>query len=405
MINLSFNRLIFVLAIVMAGISTSYGQNQVEGNAVRIIDNRKDIYHDKNEIHRKILIKEVILDAIEKGADVSVKNLISYNVESVSIDNYEQNFEQFVSKTLQEYHVNWNRTSQFIFSRDNKKKKKWHCRVEGQVVNLDFNPADFYDDGNSTINGSSYNTFYITRKSFGKVHINAGIQDGVNRGDKFIVQKYLNKKSLAGINQVKKTKAHIYVTEVGDDFAIGNIVKGYYRHLKRNQVSYGTFNLNRGGFKYELFLQEEKLNITEFGINKEVTLDITSHAISFAHWSYLSKWGGEIGLDVMDLKADGISDIALNPKIGGFRNINIIPELVYIQPKIHLGMMFVNFTEELFEGVTQDDLILTFEVKLGAMFSLYAIDFSAGMSYRYVYSLDKLSNYYPYFGIGYNLYR
>lgn len=381
-------------------------QKIVEGNSVRIIDNRKDIYHDKNELHRKILIKEAILEAIEKGADISVKNLISYNVESVSIDNYEQHFDNFVSKTLQEYHVTWKRTSQFTFSRDQKKKKKWYCRVTGEVTNKNFDAVDFDENGNSTINGTNSNTtaYYITRKSFGKVHINAGFKDGIRQGNKLIAYKYINKKSLVGYNVIKKPKAHIYITEVGDDYALGEVVKGYYRQLKRNEVEYGIFKLNKGGLKYEIFLQEEKLNITSLGINKEVSLDITGHAFSFTHWSYLSKWGFEIGGDFLGLKTSELSDVAINVKLGAYRNIAILPELLYIQPKVHLGYMFVNLNEDLFD-VTEEDIPFTVEAKLGALLILYSMDFSAGMSYRYVNALGDLSNFYPYFGIGYNLYR
>jgi hypothetical protein len=384
----------------------AHAQTAVVGNAVRIIDNRKDIYHDKNELHRKIMIKEAILEAIEKGADISIKNLISYNVESVSIDDYEQHFDNFVSKTLQEYHVTWKRTSQFTFSRDAKHKKKWHCRVTGEVINVDFEASEFDENDPSTINGApSYSTsFYITRKSFGKVHINAGFKDGLRRGNKLIAYKYRNKKSLAGYNTVKKPKAHIYITEVGDDYALGEVVNGYYRQLKRNEVEYGIFNLNKGGLKYELFLQEEKLNLTRLGINKPVTMDITGHAFSFTHWSYLSKWGVEIGADLLGLRTSELSDVAINVKLGGYRNVTILPELLYLQPKIHLGYMFVNLGEELFD-IHEEEIPLTFEAKIGTMLTLSSLDFSAGMSYRYVYAVGDLSNFYPYFGIGYNLYR
>ena len=373
---------------------------------MRIIDNRKDIYHDKNELHRKILMKEALLEAVEKGADISVKNLTSYNVESVSIDNYEQHFDNFVSKSLQEYHVTWKRTSQFTFSRDNKKKKKWYCRVMGEVSNEDFVATDFDKNGNSTINGAIENTtaYYITRKSFGKVHINAGFKDGLRKGNKLIAYKYLKKKSLVGYNTIKKPKANIYITEVGDDYALGEVVKGYYRQLKRNEVEFGIFNLNKGGLKYELFIQEEKLNLTDLGISKTVSLDITGHAFSFTHWSYLSKWGVEVGGDFLSLKASELSDIAINLKIGAYRNITLLPELLFLQPKIHLGYMFVNLGEELFD-VTEEDIPLTFEAKLGTLLTLFSVDFSAGMSYRYVNAVGDLSDFYPYFGIGYNLYR
>jgi len=394
-----------LFALILIGIC-AHAQKQVVGNAVRIIDNRKDIYHDKNELHRKIMIKEAILDAIEKGADISVKNLISYNVESVSIDNYEQHFDNFVSKTLQEYHVTWKRTSQFTFSRDSKHKKKWYCQVTGEVMNVDFEAADFDENGNSTINGvnSSSTAFYITRKSFGKVHINAGFKDGIRQGNKLVAYKYINKKSLVGYNTIKKPKANIYITEVGDDYALGEVVKGYYRQLKRNEVEYGIFNLNKGGLKYELFLQEEKLNLTDLGISKTVSLDITGHAFSFTHWSYLSKWGVEVGGDFLGLKTSELSDVAINLKLGAYRNITILPEFLFLQPKIHLGYMFVNLTEDLFD-ITGEDRPITFEAKLGALLTLFSVDFSAGMSYRYVYAVDELSNFYPYFGIGYNLYR
>ena len=395
----------FLFVLIFTSLCVN-AQKLVEGNSVRIIDNRKDIYHDKNELHRKILMKEALLEAVEKGADISVKNLISYNVESVSIDNYEQHFDNFVSKTLQEYHVTWKRTSQFTFSRDKQKKKKWYCRVMGEVSNEDFEASDFDENGNSTINGAIENTtaFYITRKSFGKVHINAGIKDGLRKGNKLIAYKYLQKKSLAGYNTIKKPKANIYITEVGDDYAIGEVVKGYYRQLKRNEVEYGIFKLNKGGLKYELFLQEEKLNLTQLGINKTVSLDITGHAFSFTHWSYLSKWGVEIGGDFLELKTSELSDVAINVKLGAYRNITVLPELLFIQPKVHLGYMFVNLGEELFD-ITDEDIPFTFEGKLGVLLTLYSVDFSAGMSYRYVNVVGDLSNYYPYFGIGYNLYR
>lgn len=85
------------------------------------------------------------------------------------------------------------------------------------------------------------------------------------------------------------------------------------------------------------------------------------------------------------------------------RNVTILPELLYFQPK-HLGYMFVKLNEELFD-ITEEDIPLTFEVELGTLLTLYSVDFSAGMSSRYVNVVDDLSNFYPYFGIGYNLYR
>jgi len=66
--------------------------------------------------------------------------------------------------------------------------------------------------------------------------------------------------------------------------------------------------------------------------------------------------------------------------------------------------MFVNLGEELFD-VTEEDIPLTFEAKLGTLLTLFSVDFSAGMSYRYVNAVGDLSDFYPYFGIGYNLYR
>jgi hypothetical protein len=394
-----------LLGLILISLAAN-AQKLVEGNAVRIIDNRKDIYHDKNELQRKILMKEALIDAVEKGANISVKNLISYNVESISIDNYEQHFDNFVSKTLQEYHVTWKRTSQFTFSRDSKQKKKWYCRVMGEVKNEEFVAKDYDDKGNSTINGEYHNStaFYITRKSFGKVHINAGFKDGLRVGNKLIAYKHVNKKSLLGYNDIKKDKAHIYVTEVNNDHAVGEVVKGYYRQLKRNEVEYGIFNLNKGTLRYELFLQEEKLNLTQFGIDRPVSMDITGHSLSFTHWDYLSKWGVEAGADFLGLRTSEVNDIAINVKLGAYRNITILPELLYVQPKVHLGYMFANLGEELFE-LTEEDIPFSVEVKAGVLLSLYSIDFSAGMSYRFVNVLGDFTNFYPYFGIGYSLYR
>ena len=63
------NSYLLILSLLLT--FSANAQKLVEGNAIRIIDNRKDIYHDKNELQRKLLIKNALIDAVEKGADIS----------------------------------------------------------------------------------------------------------------------------------------------------------------------------------------------------------------------------------------------------------------------------------------------------------------------------------------------
>jgi len=388
-----------LICVFTAGIAQE--RYAVEGEAVRYVKNRKDIYHPKNDLDRRLLIKQAIIDAIDRNAKITVSGLTQYNVKEVNTDDYEENLDEFVSSTLQQYNVSWQRTSPYIFSRDPAKKKKWHCKVKGTIGNLEVAPVDQEEN---LIPELGYQSIFISRKSFDKVHLSAGANRGLRPGDKFVVRKYRNKQSLVGHNMLTKEKAQIYVTTVGEDFAVGKVVKGFFRPLLKEDVYRDDFPVIRSGIKYELYIHEEELGITKLGPDP-TTIKVTSHYLSYFHWNFVNRFGFELGSDFMRIvRNDGVTDVGFNPKVGAMYNLGIIPEVLYFSPKMYLGYAFFNNNEEIFE-TNEATGNVTYEAKLGLTLRLFFLDFHGGMSYRYVLHNEKVTNFYPYFGIGVNLNR
>jgi len=118
-------------------------KSYVTGQAVKVVKNRRDIYHPRNENARKELMRDAVKDAIEKGeiinmVGVETRELSGSKLESTREKSYEEVFDDYVSQNMKHYNVKWSRTSNYNFTLI--EPKKWKCEVNGEVSNLVLNP-------------------------------------------------------------------------------------------------------------------------------------------------------------------------------------------------------------------------------------------------------------------------
>ena len=174
-----------------------HGQTQVTGQSVKILNNKKDIYAEKNTLIREEMIKEAVLDAIKHAPEQINVSTQHFQYNSTKDKSYEEVFEEFIAKTLIENNVEWQRTSSYMFARDETNKKKWTCTVEGIITPVKNNGTISEDPVDYKTTSNSLNNF-ITRKSYNIVYLNAGKNKDVKKGDKFIAYRVKQIKNNTG---------------------------------------------------------------------------------------------------------------------------------------------------------------------------------------------------------------
>jgi len=119
---------------ILSFVEVDAQKTYVAGQAVRYVNNRRDIYHPRNENARKELIRDAVKDAIEKGASINVGHVSIRDFNSTLEKSFEDVFDDYVSQNLEHYNVKWSRTSNYNFTLI--EPKKWKCEVNGEVSNL-----------------------------------------------------------------------------------------------------------------------------------------------------------------------------------------------------------------------------------------------------------------------------
>lgn len=382
----------------------------VVGEAIMPLNNKKDIYHKRNKEAREKLIQLATFDAIEKGAALKVSSIIKKGDISTTVSqSFEEVYEKYVSSQLTRYNVLWTRTSSYKFARLD--GKKWKCIVEGEVRNLKMDEVKpEQEEPDQDLN------YFITRKSFKTVHLNAGKNKGITVGDKFIVYRHKKKKTINGYNFVPKKVGFVTVSNVDDRFSVGKIMRGIYGIKEGQQASKMDFKTYRIGLEYQLSGSYEQVNTTDLG-DKESKVNTKSHALYLYYSSYLSRWGFKFGLEVLDTDKDSIvleNDVTTSysaysflPKFNLNYNIGIIPDLLYITPNASIGYLFIeNGKEHVFEKSGKAwNADVVFEGDVSAHFRVGAFDFIGGVSYKYINDYEELTNFYPHVGIWINFVR
>jgi hypothetical protein len=407
---------LFLFCLLYSGSLWAQGDNSVRvtGESIQFINNKGDIYLKKNRDARQEMIEAAVFDAIDKGASQRVSSIVEHMNYSNSVSNsFEDVFEDYLSSSLKQMNVEWVRNSSYKFSRmeieKGDKGRKWKCIVEGTVRNLDptrLNPP--------SEKPKTDNDYYITRKSYNIVHINAGSDDDIQIGDKFVAFKYKGKKALTGINMKAKAMGLISITNVEGNYSEGRILRGIYGVKEAHQAKKYNFKKSRSGLEYKWGSSYEQINTTDIG-DLESSLNTTSHSLYYYYFSYISRVGFKLGgsyydinkeytdPDQGDYKTDSTA-VAFSPEFNLNYSIGLVPDFVFLVPNATLGYLFVmDNKESIFDkpdGAWDVDLIL--EADMSVHLRLWSFDFIGGIGYKYINDYPELSNFYPHFGVAYN---
>lgn len=405
------SRFLIITCFILIFANLSSQSFDVTGTATKILDNKKDIYHKKNKKARQEMINEAVFDAIDKGASKKISEEVERMQFSNSVSQvFEEYFDDYLSSSLIKTNVEWTRTSDYKFARV--EGKKWKCEVTGRVRNITGGSGS-----PSTQRPKTTDECYITRKSFNIVHINKGSDDGIMIGDKFIAYKYKKKKAITGINMKPKVVGFITITGTEGSYSEGRIIKGMYGVREAHQAKKYNFKKFRSGLDFQISKSYEQVNTTDFG-ETESTVNSTSFALHYFYYSYISRLGFKLGLEVFDIdktypsaeenidEADS-SAYAFLPKFNLNYSIGIVPDILYLVPNVSIGYLFVeNRKEELFNEPAKEwgaDVVI--EGGISAQLRLRSFDLIGGITYKYINDYPELSNYYPFVGISYNFVR
>lgn len=404
----------FICLLILLPVFSS-GQKIVTGETTEYLDNTKDIYHPKNRHYREQMIEAAVMDAIEKGSLEKISVTIDHTqINSSNSQSYEEVFEELVSKSLIEQHVEWRRTSSYMFDRDTENKKKWICMVEGEIRSVEGNYKPSETSNNSISN--SLNNF-ITRKSYNIAYLNAGKNRDVKEGDKFVTYEKKRLKNVGGAYWIPKNKGYILVTHVYDRFSKGRIIKGFFSTHESQQAAKLEFKTKRIGFEYMLSSSQEQVSreYNIFNISDTLaSLNTLTHTFYFFHYGLQSRTGFKLGFEIFDSKlnfdeSDSTAKImSYVPKIDLNFAIGLVPDFLYLQPSAAIGYLFTDDEEkETFFGSVDNPwgADVLFEADLSLHIRLSHLDIIGGVSYKYIHDLPDLENFYPHIGISYNLVR
>ncbi len=411
----------FLFSIFFAGSLSSqtanYGPIKVAGESTMILNNKRDIYHEKNSTVRQKMIEKAVYDAIEQGTKQKISSIEEHMQYSNSVSHsFEDVFEDYLSSSLVQRNVEWVRTGNYKFVRVENEKgdktRKWKCMVEGTVTNLDPNKLN-----PSTEKPRTGNDYYITRKSYNIVHINAGSDDNIQIGDKFVAFKYKGKKALTGINMKAKAMGLISITNVEGNYSEGRILRGIYGVKEAHQAKKYNFRKSRSGLEYKWGSSYEQINTTDIG-DLESSLNTTSHSVYFYYFSYISRVGFKLGGSYYDInkkytipnqsdyKVDSTA-VAFSPEFNLNYSIGLVPDFIFLVPNASLGYLFFMDSKESILDKPDGawDVNVMVEADMSVHLRLWSFDFIGGIAYKYINDYPELSNFYPHFGVAYNFVR
>jgi hypothetical protein len=366
---------LLILLITCLGFSL-VAQESVEGRSIKKFTSGKDIHHPINKTAKYKLMQEAVYDAIEKGAAIKI-SVATYNkVSDGGGDN--RQFDQFISTTARQYGVTWQRQSDYVFKLID--KRLWECTVKGIVNRSESSGIDLGVD--QVIEEQPTPT--ITKRGLNKVHISPST--GIYQGQLVGVTKEVKQKVLNDYDFYRKTKALVLINQVESDFAMGKIVKGFYRVKVGDVIASGPYKKNRLGFKLE-YSPETKLNPSS-----------SFYSLSFFTDSYVNRWGFNIGADLLLYKADIDRDAGnlFIPHMGASYRLSILPDLLYLIPEFNAGYVV------LAESYDAESVMLNPKVYLAVRVKL--IELMAGANYKFFLKDHyNQSGVYPFAGVRVNL--
>lgn len=367
-------KLFFFISLIT--LSTVYAQETIEGRSIKQFTNGKDIHHPLNKDAKFKLMQEAVFDAIEKGAAVKIA-VSTYN--KVSEGGSNENFDQFISTTAREYGVAWQRQSDYAFKLIG--KRLWECKVSGLVTKAEIDGVDL---GNDQSLLDMKKTLSVTKRGLNKVHLNSS--EGIYFGQVVGVSRQVKQRVLNDYDFYKKTKALIYITRVERDFAVGRIIKGFYGVKVGDEISINQYKKVRLGLRVD-YSPQTKYNETS-----------GYFSMSFYTDSYVSRWGANIGGDLLLFDAQGTEPAGslLIPFVGASYRTVLLPDVLFLIPEFNAGYAFKTDT-----FVTQSAMV---SPKLSVGVRIKFIELMAGVNYRYFISEFKDQNgAYPVAGVRLNL--
>lgn len=402
-------RFLICLLLFTLPLTKLIGQDtQVTGEGIQMIKNRSDIYHPKNEEFRKELINLAVIDAIEKGGIINIKSIDVSKIKSTKEKSFEDVYEDFLSVSLHQYNVEWQRKSNYIFTPiESKNGKKWKCEVDGIIRNIE--PG--FNDIVGTKDQSRITNKFVTKKNYNIVFLNSGIDDTVKTGDKFVVYRQKRIKTVNGFHVVPQQVGLVMITMPYSGFSKGRILKGVYGVHESQLVKKSNFKTFRFGLEYQLSGSYEQINSTDYGL-KSSSINTTSHSLFLSHYSYVSRTGFKFGLEFMDTEISNperdTSTFIFIPKFNWNFSIGLVPDILYLNPEFSIGYLFGNFSDKSCfftdpQNKWGSDVVL--EAGLSAHIRFKFIDFIGGFNYKYINDYQELKNIYPYAGIMFNFVR
>jgi hypothetical protein len=351
-------------------------QESAEGRSIKKFTNGKDIHHPLNKDAKYKLMQEAVYDAIEKGAAVKISMSTYSKVVDGASDH--EHFDQFISTTARQYGVAWQRKSDYSFKLID--KRLWECTVKGLVTRS--------EDGGVNLGGdqdiSTEQAPTVTKRGLNTVHISTS--KGFYFGQLVGVTKEVKQKVLNDYDFYKKSKALVYITQVESGFAMGRIVKGFYRVKVGDEVNTGTYKKSRLGFKLE-YSPETKYNP-----------NTSYYSASFYTDSYVNRWGFNLGCDLLFYDASLNNDAGqlVIPHLGVSYRIGILPDLLFIIPEFNAGYVAVA------ESYDAESVVLN--PKLYVALRLKFIELLAGANYKFFFTdLYGQTRAYPFAGVRVNL--
>jgi len=368
-------RLLQALLVTLA-LCPLFAQESSEGRSIKKFTNGKDIHDPINKTAKYKLMQEAVYDAIEKGAAIKISVSTVNKVVDGGSDN--KHFDQFISTTARKYGVSWQRQSDYKFEKID--KRLWECTVKGIVTRSDSADIDLGED--EVIEEQPLPT--ITKRGLNKVHISPS--NGIYQSQMLGVTKEVKEKVLNDYDFYRKTKALILINQVESDFAMGRIVKGFYRVKVGDGISTGSYKKNRMGFKLE-YAPQTKLNASS-----------NYYSLSFFTDSYVNRWGFNIGFDLLTYKADTDHQAGslFIPHMGASYRMSILPDLLYVIPEFNAGYVVL---AEAYEAES-----LMFNPKVYLALRIHLIEFMAGFNYKFLLKDHyNQSGVYPFAGVRVNL--
>jgi hypothetical protein len=370
-------RTLFVLLTLTLLSHSLIGQETVEGRSIKQFTNGKAIHHPLNKDAKYKLMQEAVFDAIEKGAAVKI-SVSTYNKVSDGASQAEH-FDRFISTTARQYGVAWQRTSDYEFKLI--EKRLWECKVTGQVTKSEFDGVNLGEDKEVV---ELKKEIIITKRGLNKVHLNSS--EGIYTGQLVGVTKDVKQRVLNDYDFHKKTKALIYITDVERDFAIGRIVKGFYRVKVGDEVAVNHYKKVRVGFKLE-YSPTTQYNSSSSYFSASLFTD-----------SYVSRWGFNLGGDLLfyDKTDTEPAGSLVIPHMGASYRIVILPDFLFIVPEFNAGYAFDAKTFETQSAVLNPKLSVAVRLKF--------IELMAGVNYKHFISeFTDQSGVYPVAGVRFNL--